>query len=322
MKLGLFLTPGAAMSAYEVGAVRALVNEGGLHFDVIAGSSAGSLNGAFVAMGEIEQLARLWSSWHTSDVLGVDWVALLRGAVFWAPDLMQEKPLMRVIEQHIDGKRLQPGICFRFNLANLTTADQEFFEWPGTSLMLADGVKASVSVPAVIQPYEMQGMQWGDGLTVDGFPLEQLVLETGVERVFVVGVAPRMSDGSLYTNVYQIMMRAMKLNQFSETFVGIERAEETNALIQSWEADRNAVEQAVVTLIADPDLRSELLAEIEHTYAEAAFPYTRSIVQIVPILPEQEINMFFGDYQPERSRRLLEQGYQDALRVLQELDTE
>lgn len=320
MKLGLFFTPGAAMTAYEVGAVQALVNDGGLHFDVISGSSAGALNGAFAAMGQVEQLAQLWSSWHSSDVLGIDWTGLLRGAVLWAPELMQERPLMRVIDKYVDEKRLLPGIRFRFNLANLTTADQEFFEWPGASIALADGVKAAVSLPAVIRSYEIQDMQWADGLTVDGFPLEQLVLETGVELVFVLGVAPRTLNSGLCTNAYQMMMRAIKLNQFSETHIGIERAKETNALIERWESDRKAVEQTIATLVEDADLRAELLAELEQIYTEAAFPYTRSVVEIVSILPEHEIDMFFSDYQPERSQRLLELGRQDALRALAKLN--
>ena len=316
MKLGLFLTPGAAMTAYEVGAVQALVQEGGLRFDVIAGSSAGSFNAAFTATGQIEQLVQLWSSWHSKDVLGIDWIGLLRGAVLWSPELMQERPYMGYIDKYIDEKRLLPGVRFRFNLANLNTGDQEFFEWPGAPFALTDGVKSAVSVPAVIEPQEIQGTQWVDGLTVDGFPLEQLALETSVERIFVLGVAPRTLDDQLYTNAYQTIMRAMKLNQFSETYIGIEQAQETNALIEHWKADRKAIEQIIETLIEDVDVRAELLAEVERTYIEADFPYKRPVVEIVPILPEYEIDMFFSDYQPERSQRLLEQGRQDALRTL------
>src|SRR5437588_5628119 len=162
MKLGLYLTPFAALTAYEVGAVQALVKEGGLFFDVIAGCSAGSLNGAFTAMGQVDQLDKLWSSWHTSDVLGIDWVALLRGAVFWAPSLLQEQPLLHVVDQYIDAKRLLPGVKFRINVANLTKGNQEILEWPGESLALEDGMKASVSVPVAAPPYEFQGMQWAD----------------------------------------------------------------------------------------------------------------------------------------------------------------
>jgi predicted acylesterase/phospholipase RssA len=320
MKLGLFLTPGAARTAYQVGAVQALLNEGGLRFDVISASSVGTLNGAFAATGQIDQLVQLWSNWCTSDIMGVDWAALLKGAVLWAPNLMHNRPQKSYIDQYIDEKKLVPGLRFRCNLAGLTSGNQEILEWPGTSIPLPAGVNASVAVPAAIKPFEAFNQQWVDGLTIDGFPLEEMVLETGVERVFVVGVAPRTYEGKPCTNAYQIALRAAEWNQYNETLAGLQQVEETNALIQSWVADREAVEQAVSALITDSDIRAELLAEIERAYLEAAFPYTRPVVEIIPILPEQEIAMFFTDYQPERSRTLIELGRQDALQVLHTLD--
>ncbi len=320
MKTGLFLTPGAAMTAYEVGVVHALVQEGGIQFDVIAGSSAGAFNGAFTATGQIEQLVQLWSGWHSKDVLSTDWIGLLRGAVLWSPALMQEDRYMSYVDKYINEERLLPGVRFRFNLANLNTGSQEFFEWPGGApFSLSDGVKAAVSVPAVIKPREIQGTQWVDGFTVDGFPLEQLALETDIERVFVLGVAPQTLEDRLYPNMYQMIMRAMKLNQFSETYVGIEQAQQINTFIEQWETDRKAIEQIIEALVEDASTQAELLTEVEQAYMEANFPYKRAVIEIVPILPEHEIDMFFSDYQPERSKKLLEQGRKDALRILANL---
>jgi predicted acylesterase/phospholipase RssA len=319
MKLGLFLTPGAARTAYQVGAVWALIKEGNLHFDVIGASSVGTLNGAFFATGQGEQLVELWSNWRNSDIMGVDWITILRGAFFWAPNLLHNRPQKRYIDQYIKDDKLPAGQRFRFNLANLTSGDQEIFEWPGTPIPLAEGVNASVAVPGAIKPYEAFNSQWADGLTIDGFPLEQMLLETGVERVFVAGVAPRTASDKICKNVYRILLRAVEWNQYSETTCGLEQAEQVNRSIQAWDADRAAVEKAITTLVSDISLRSALLSQVESVYAEAAFPYRRSVVEIVPILPEQEIEMFFTDYQPERARALIEQGYKDALKVLKDL---
>ena len=54
MKTGLFLTPGAARTAYEAGAVHTLVTEGGIAFDVIGTCSAWAINGSFVATGQVD----------------------------------------------------------------------------------------------------------------------------------------------------------------------------------------------------------------------------------------------------------------------------
>lgn len=321
MKLGLFLTPGAARTAYQVGAIQGLMDDGGLRFDVIGASSVGALNGAFAAMGRIDELARRWAGWHSRDIMGVDWWTLLRGAVLWAPNLMRYHQYRTLItEDNVNAGRLLPGTHFRFNLANLTSGDQHILEWPGAPLPLVEGVNASVAVPVLIRPYDALGQQWADGLTIDGFPLEQALLETGVERAFVVGVTPRTTGGQLYTNAVRVMLRAVEWNQQSETVVGLERAETLNQRIRSWEDDRRAAEQTVIDLVSEPDLRAALLAEVERIYAEARFPYTRGPVEIISILPEHDIPIFYADYQPERLRALLAQGRRDALRILRELD--
>lgn len=320
MKQGLLLTPGAARAAYQVGAVEVLVREGGLRFDVIAASSVGALNGGFVATGQVERLAELWGGWRTRDILGPDWATLLRGAVLWAPNLMHNRPQKeKVIEPHLQESRLLPGVRFRFNLANLTSGGQDVFEWPGAPMPLAEGVNASVAVPAAIRPAEMLNSQYADGLTIDGFAAEALIFGTGIERLFVVGVAPRSPDTSKLRTAYGVMLRAMEANQYSETTLGLRRAEETNTVIRSWEDDRRRTEEALSS-VPDPEKRKALLEEAARVYDGAGFPYSRPAVELIPILPERSTPMFFTNYLPRRSRALLEEGRRDARRILEELD--
>ncbi|HXF00109.1 MAG TPA: patatin-like phospholipase family protein [Solirubrobacterales bacterium] len=322
MKQGLLLTPGAARAAYQVGAVEVLVKEGGLRFDVIAASSVGALNGGFVATGQVERLAELWGGWKTRDILGPDWGTLLRGAVLWAPNLMHNRPQKEnVIYPHLQESRLLPGVRFRFNLANLTGGRQEVFEWPGAPISLAEGVNASVAVPAAIRPAELLGSQYADGLTIDGFAAEALILGTGIERLFIVGVAPRSPETSRLRSAYGVMLRAMEINQYSETHLGIRRAREANALIRAWEEDRRQIEEAF-SAVPDVKKREALLTEAADIYAGSGFPYSRPAVELITILPQRSTPMFFTNYQPRRSRALLDEGRRDARLVLAELEKE
>lgn len=308
MRQGVFLTPGAARAAYQVGALDALVREAGIRFDVVVASSVGALNGGFAATGQVERLTELWAGWRSRDILGLDWPALLRGAILWAPNLMHNRPQKEeVIDRYLDESRLLPGVRFRFNLADLTNGGQEIFEWPGAPISLRDGVNASVAVPAAIPPAELLGRQWADGLTVDGFPIEPLALAAGIDRLFVLGVAPRSPDERRPRTAYGVMLRALEANQFTETTLGLERAEEANATIRAWEEDRRRAEEA---------LGPELAGDVARAYEQAGFPYERRPVEIVPILPEHPIRMFFTSYRPRRSRALLAQGREDARRVL------
>ena len=138
MTTGLFLTPGAARTAYEAGAVHALVKEGGIHFDVVGTCSAGAINGSFVATGQVDELIEQWSSWRDKDILRIDVAGLLRGAVLWSPSFMTNHPQRRgIIDRFIDGATLQAGVRFRTNLANLTTGRSDVFEWPGAPIPLS-----------------------------------------------------------------------------------------------------------------------------------------------------------------------------------------
>jgi NTE family protein len=224
VRIGLFLTPGAARAAYQVGAVQELVRSG-IRFDVVGASSVGTLNAAFVATGQVERLAELWAGWRTADIAGIDWVEMLRGALLRSRNLMHNRPQKeRVIDAHLDDVPLLPGVRLRFNLANLTTGGQEVVEWPDGPMPLVEGVNASVAVPGAIRPVEALGAQLADGLTVDGFPLESVLLEVGLDRAFVVGVAPRAPIDRRVRNPYQALLRAVEWNQYSETLLGLERS--------------------------------------------------------------------------------------------------
>ena len=319
MKLGLFLTPGAARTAYQVGAVQALVEDGGLRFDVVAASSVGALNGAFTVTGQVNRLATLWSGWRNRDIFRTDLAALARGGVFWSPNLMHNRPQRRdVIDRYLSGVDLPPGVRFRINLANLTTGVDDVFEWPGSAIDLADGVDASVAVPGAIRPHDLDGMQYADGLTVDGFPIERLLLGTGVERAFVVGVAPRTPRPDLPGGPLSTVLAAAEWNQHTEVTRGLARSTEINARAEGWEAARRRALDAVETSTADPEARLRARSRVETAFERHRHGRRRP-VEIVPILPQSHTKMFFTTYRPERSRQLLAQGRRDALAVLERL---
>jgi predicted acylesterase/phospholipase RssA len=257
-----------------------------------------------------------WSRWRSDDVLKVDWRGILRGALWWAPSLMSNEPEKAVITRYIDEERLLPGVRLRIGLANLDTGEQDFFEWPGAEMRLADAVCAAVAVPVAVPPARVLGVQWADGLTVDGFPLEAILLATGVDRAFVVGVAPRQLAAGRYRNPYKVLLRAADLNQFSEPRLGLDRAEAGNRRLQRWAALRQEARQIVTDGVADEAGRARLLDELERIFDGAGSPLRRQPVEIVPILPANETRMQFGDFRPERSRAFLEQGRQDARRAV------
>lgn len=65
------LEGGGARGAYQVGVWKAL-EEAGLRYDAVAGSSVGALNGAMMAMRRLDEAEELWSNMRFSQVMNVD----------------------------------------------------------------------------------------------------------------------------------------------------------------------------------------------------------------------------------------------------------
>lgn len=324
MKTGIFLTPGASRTAYQVGALHELASRPEITFDVIAASSVGTLNGAFAAMHETDELVDIWSNWETSEVMEIEEMTLLKGGIFWAPSLASNEPEHETaIEPYVAEEKLDEDIRFRFNLANLTSGEDQIFEYPGRSDMpLQRAVEASVAVPVMFEPVTFQGEQYADGLTIDGCPLEKLLLSTGVDRAFVIGVAPRQESDIPCTNVYEAGMRVADWNQYSETLRAIDSGEAVNELIRAWQGERSDLQDIVRDMVPEGSQRDALLQAIERIYAENDFPYDRDPVEIIPILPEETIDLWIGTFDPEKSRELIARGREDARAILRELDEE
>lgn len=70
-KLGLVLEGGGAKGSYHLGVYKAL-HELGYHFDGVAGTSIGALNGALIAQGDWFKAYELWYNISNNQIYGVD----------------------------------------------------------------------------------------------------------------------------------------------------------------------------------------------------------------------------------------------------------
>ena len=67
----LALEGGGAKGAYEIGFWQAL-QEAGIEFNAVSGTSVGALNGAMMALGDLEKAKELWLNIRYSQVMDVD----------------------------------------------------------------------------------------------------------------------------------------------------------------------------------------------------------------------------------------------------------
>jgi len=83
---GLCLSGGGAKGAYQIGCWRAFL-EWGLDFEVVAGSSVGALNGAFICQGDYARAENFWCHISAEQILRLDTSRMRRLAARTAMDL-------------------------------------------------------------------------------------------------------------------------------------------------------------------------------------------------------------------------------------------
>ena len=80
MKRAIVLGGGGTRGSYEVGVWRAL-NELGIDYQIVTGTSIGSINGVFMAIGEYERAYMLWDTIRMENMMedGINLTETLEG---------------------------------------------------------------------------------------------------------------------------------------------------------------------------------------------------------------------------------------------------
>lgn len=171
-RTALVLCGGGSRGALEIGFYRALV-EIGVRIDLITGASVGALNGAFIAGGaSATELAGLWREITFRKLFRLKLSSLF--GLHRSDSLYDNDRLRRFLERHLPIKTFAE---LRIPLAILAT-DLE----AGESLHLDQGdlieaVLASVAIPGLLPPVELNGRRLIDGGITNNLPLDVAVLK-------------------------------------------------------------------------------------------------------------------------------------------------
>jgi len=79
------------------------------------------------------------------------------------------------------------------------------------------------------------------------------------------------------------------------------------------------VADAVAEEVTAADARATILREIEQIVAEVSPIWSRGRVELIPVMPAEPLDMSVGDFDGERSQRLIEMGRSDMCAVLEGL---
>lgn len=175
-KIGLALGGGSARGLAHVGVLRAL-QERGIAPHVVCGTSAGALVGAAYVLGRMADLERWLSSLEWRDVVGYLDFSLTGGVI-------KGQRLFDYFSLHIKDQRIEDlPLPFGAVATDLENGGEVWLR--RGSLMAA--VRASISVPALVKPVQVEGRWCIDGGLVNPVPVS-LCRALGAEIVIAVNV--------------------------------------------------------------------------------------------------------------------------------------
>ncbi|MCQ2386886.1 MAG: patatin-like phospholipase family protein [Clostridia bacterium] len=170
VKLGLALGSGGAKGFAELGAIQAF-EENGIQFDIIAGSSIGSIIGAFYADG-----------YSSSEIIELIKKVDLREVTNFLMIKMDTAKMFGVIDKIIGSKNIEDlEKPFRAIATEYQTGEEFVFEKGSVAKALC----ASSSYPPFFKPVDIEGKQYVDGGFTNSVPCD-VVKNLGAE--YVVGI--------------------------------------------------------------------------------------------------------------------------------------
>jgi len=184
--IAFVLSGGASLGAVQAGMLRALF-ERGVRPDVIVGTSAGAMNGAFIAsrppaVATAEELGEIWRGLRRGQVFPLNPLGGLLGFLGARDHLVGECGLRRLIARHTEHELLEElPVPLHVVAVDVLTGEELLL----SSGSLSDAIAASSAIPGVLPP-----VAWGERMLMDGgvannTPISQAVA-LGARRVYVL----------------------------------------------------------------------------------------------------------------------------------------
>ncbi|MDD3607340.1 MAG: patatin-like phospholipase family protein [Candidatus Moranbacteria bacterium] len=183
-KIGLALGSGGARGLAHIGVIKVL-EENNIPIDFIAGSSIGAMVGGFYASGlnikELEEIA-----------LGTDWRRIFSTLLepSFKKGLIGGEKLKTFIEQHTDRKNFETcKIPFAAVATDLKTGEIVVLD----EGEMAPAIRASISIPLIFKPVEINGRTLADGGLSAPVPTE-VARNMGADIVIAVNLDKHYYD--------------------------------------------------------------------------------------------------------------------------------
>ena len=230
-KVGLVATGGGGAMVCAVGVARAL-EEAGVEIAGVSTCSGSAMTLAPLAAGlDAEQTATFLLGLHQNDYIEPDWRQLLKLPLALGRDftgLLNSEPIARLYENLVGA--VPVGTLPIPFYANVWDMDRNRLLYLGTrtrpDMGLPEVVRAAVTLPLFMRPFELDGALCGDGGIVNVFPVDPLV-DHHPEIDFFIGVNafyPQNFDGEDHTGWHRSTLSMFRLSPQTQMCQHLESA--------------------------------------------------------------------------------------------------
>jgi NTE family protein len=180
------LSGGASLGALQAGMLRALY-ERGIFPDMIVATSAGALNGGFIAsrprtLATIDDLDEVWRSLRREHIFPISVRTVIAGLASHRDHLVPDRGVRDLVRRHLQVDDLaEMEVPLHLIAFDLLTGDEVRLS-TGPAL---EAILASSAIPSVLPPVWIRGALLVDGGVVDNTPISHAAA-LGAERVFVL----------------------------------------------------------------------------------------------------------------------------------------
>lgn len=225
------LSGGGSLGAIQVGMLQALY-ERGIRPDAVVGTSAGAINGAFIAgrpptVATALELAELWRTLRRADIFPLQPVTGFLGFVGRRRALVEAQSLRRLVQKHIRFVNLEDApIAFHVIATDLLS---------GQEVRLSQGdackaVLASAAVPGVFPPVRWKERTLVDGGVCNNTPISHAV-ELGAKTIYVLPSGNACALSTPPRSALGVIMHSMSLLVMQRLILEIEMYRDSARLI-------------------------------------------------------------------------------------------
>ena len=221
-QVGLVIGAGGLKGVAVIGLLRVLAREG-IAINLLAGSSAGALYAAVIASGktpdEIEQLSYdLWpGKFERKNVRGILRALLARFFPFdERTSLVDDSVINRAMYELFGDKTFADcGIPLYLTATDLHTGDKVIL----SQGRLRDAVRASIGIPLLLPPWDVNGRLLVDGGASDPLPID-IAIREGCETIIAMGFTGKLAEpipslASLLDQTSSIIVRNLLKSQYA-----------------------------------------------------------------------------------------------------------